>query len=268
MRFSILLAAILAATVIYVSCNKHTTQKSVTSSNKVVSGWSDSSRPELKTQLVFDGSNEVIKEETINDYSTYQFSSDSVIITEFNKDENRVVYQFKGKLDSLKRLVSGCATSSYILSAPDTTSHIYVYNNEGYLLNETRTSSTSDTFEIIYNYEDNVVKRVATYTNGILYNTKEFSYYDNDINYSLPEETKFRKNLNNLVGRSSAKLLKKTVSIGKNGKEKYTVNHQYTFDPNGYAARMISRKGKKVTGVISFYYGERLSSIANSVAAK
>ena len=129
MRFSILLAAILAATVIYVSCNKHTAQKSVTSSNKVVSGWSDSSRPELKTQLVFDGSNEVIKEETINDYSTYQFSSDSVIITEFNKDENRVVYQFKGKLDSLKRLVSGCATSSYILSAPDTTSHIYVYNN-------------------------------------------------------------------------------------------------------------------------------------------
>jgi hypothetical protein len=268
MRFSILLAAILAVTFIYVSCNKHTSQRSTTrTSDKVLSGWADSAQPALKTKLTFDGSNEIIREETANDYSTYEFSRDSITIREFSKEEDRLVYEFKGKLDSLKRLISGTATSCYIISAPDTVQHQYEYNAQGYLLSEKRISGAVDTFSIVYEYEENLVTKVSTYSNNVLYNTKEFTYYENEIRYSLPEEIKFRKNLNHLVGNSSNKLLKKTISMGKNGKQTYTVNHQYSFDPNGYASQMINKKGKKVSGVVNFYYGEKSSGIENSVAA-
>lgn len=267
MRFCILLVAILAITFIYVSCNKHTIQKSTGDINKVVSGWAHSSNSGLRTELSFDQARNIVKEETDNDISTYQFVNDSIIIREFDKEENRCVYQFAGKIDSQKRLVRGIATSSYITTAPDTVHHFFEYNKEGYLLTETRRSSSSDTFLVRYEYEDIVMKKVTTFSNSTVYNTKEFTYYDNELSYSLPEETKFRKNLNNLVGHSNQKLVKKIVSTGKNGKEKYISNYEYQMDANGYASRMISRKGKKIGGVVTFYYGETVDPLNKAVAA-
>lgn len=267
MRFCILLVAILAITFIYVSCNKHTIQKSTGNINKVLSGWEHSANSELRTQLSFDETRNVVKEETGNDISSYEFAGDSLIIREFNKEENRYVYEFKGKLNNQKRLVSGIATSSYITTTPDTVHHMFEYNKEGYLLTETRLSSSPDTFRIKYEYEDNVVKKAMTYSDSVLFNTKEFTYYDNDLSYSLPEETKFRKNINKLVGRSGQKLIKKIVSTGRNNKKRYILNYEYEMDANGYASKMISKNGKKVKGIISFYYGQAVNTSNMSVAA-
>src|SRR5688500_2413475 len=181
MRFCLLLVAILAITFIYMSCNKHTIQKSSGNINRVLSGWSHSTNPELRTQFFFDETRNIVKEETENDISSYQFMQDSVIIREFNKEENRYVYEFMGKLDNQQRLVSGTATSSYFISAPDTVNHFFEYNKEGYLLAEMRLSSISDTFLIKYEYDDDMVKKVSTFQNSVLYNTKEFTYYGKDL---------------------------------------------------------------------------------------
>ena len=267
MRFCILLVAVLAITFIYVSCNKHTVQNYTGNINKVLSGWEHSTDPASRTQLSFDEGRNVIKEETGNDISSYQFVNDSLIIREFSKEENRYVYEFAGRLDNQKRLVSGIATSSYITSTPDTIQHFFEYNKEGFLVTEKRISASSDTFRIQYEYEANVVKKVLTYSDTVLYNTKEFTYYDNELSYTLPEETKFRKNINNLVGRSEHKLVKKIVSTGRNGRQKYMANYEYQMDANGYASKMISRKGKKIGAVMTFYYGEILNASNKTLAA-
>jgi hypothetical protein len=267
MRFCILLMAISAVTFIYVSCNKHTIQKSTGNINKTLSGWEHSSNPNLRTQLSFDGKQHTIKEETIGDISSYEFLSDSLTITEFNKEENRYVYEFKGKLDNQKRLVSGVATSSYVPTAPDTVLHLFEYNQAGYLLTELRISSSSDTFRIKYEYEGNTVKKVSTYSDTVLFNTKEFTYYDDELSYSLPQETKFRKNINNLVGHPEQHLVKQITSIGRKGKKKYTLNYEYQIDENGYASKMIAKNGKKISAVINYYYGHATDN-SNIVAVK
>ena len=268
MRFCLLLVAIFAITFIYVSCNKHIIQKSTVSVNKVLNGWSHSTNPQLRTELSFNEAQKVTKEETDSDISSYHFMNDSLIIREFNKDENRYVYEFKGKLDNQTRLISGTATSSYIPNTPDTVHHAFEYDKKGHLISEKRISSLSDTFRIDYEYEDDIVRKVSTYTNEILYNTKEFTYYDNDLSYDLPEETKFRRNINNLVGRSEQKLIKKVVSTGRSGKQKYILNYEYKMDESGYVSRMISKKGKKASGVMTFNFEPASNVSKMSIAAK
>lgn len=254
MRLCLLLVAILAITIIYVSCNKHTIQKSTVAVNKVLDGWSNSTNPQLHTDLSFNEAQKVTIEETDSDISSYHFVNDSVIIREFNKEEKRYVYEFKGRLDNQNKLISGTATSSYIPNTPDTVHHVFEYDTKGHIISEKRISSLSDTFRIGYEYEDDIVKKVSTYTNGVIYNTKEFTYYDNDLVYDLPEETKFRRNVNKLVGRNEQKLVKKVISTGRNGKQKYVLNYEYKMDEHGYVSRMISKKGKKVSGVMTFHY--------------
>ncbi|MBC7827259.1 MAG: hypothetical protein H7122_05910 [Chitinophagaceae bacterium] len=266
MRFCILLVAIIATACIYMACNKHTSQRPVAGQNKILSGWVDSANAGLATHLTLNEAQHVTKEESDNDIASYQFSGDIVIIREFNKEENRYVYEFVGKMDSNKRLLSGIATSSYISSTPDTVYHDFVYNGEGCLVKETRISDVTDTFLIKYEYEDKMLKKVLTYSNGTLFNTKEFTYYDNDLSCDLPDEFKFRKNINNLVGLSDQKPVKKIVSAGRNGKQRYILNYEYKMDRNGYAFQVIGRKGKKVSGVTTYYYNSTLNSSNVSVA--
>jgi len=236
--------------------------------NKVLNSWSYSTNPQLRTEFNFNEAQKVTTEETDSDISSYDFINDSVIIREFSKEEKRYVYEFKGRLDNQNKLISGTATSSYIPNTPDTVHHVFEYDKEGHLISEKRISFSSDTFRIGYEYEDDVVRKVSTYTSGILYNTKEFTYYDSDLSYDLPEETKFRRNINNLVGRSKQKLVKKVVSTGRNGKQKYILNYEYQMDENGYASRMISKKGKKVSGVTTFHYEPRLNDSKMSIVVK
>ena len=268
MRFCISLVAILAITFIYVSCNKHTIQKPVGISDRTLSGWSHSDDPQQRTQLTFDDSMQVVREETGNEISSYQFTKDSVIIREFHKDENRYVYEFKGRLDGKKRLLSGTAFSSYVTTAPDTVHQFFTYNKAGALSMEKRISNLTDTFVVTYEYEDNVVAKVKTYSNGQLYNTKEYTYYDDELSNGLPEEVKFRKNVNNLVGVAGHKLIRKITSIGGNGKEKYKLNYEYQMDGNGYASKMITKRGKKVSGVMTYFYVPTTNDLNKSLASK
>ena len=268
MRFCISLVAILAVTFIYVSCNRHSVQKPVANSNKILSGWSYTGKSDLDTRFTFNERNHVIKEETAHDISTYDLRGDSVIITEFSTDENRVVYEFKGRLDKKSRLVSGLAVSSYITTAPDTVEHMFQYNSNGFLSMEKRIAKSSDVFLVKYEYDEGVLSKVETFTNGHLFNTKKYQYYDEFLSYALPEETKFRKNVNNLVGLSGNRLVKKVISTGRNGKENYKLNFEYQVDQDGYAAKMISKKGKKANVVMTYLYDDVIAGVDQSVAAK
>jgi hypothetical protein len=268
MRFCISLVAIFAVMFIYVSCNKHTVPKSTGNINMTLSSWEHSSNPGFHTQLSFDEMHRIIKEETGSDISSYEFSTDSLTITELNKEENRYVYKFKGKLDNQKRLVSGVATSSYLPTAPDTVQHLFEYNKAGYLLTELRISSSSDTFRIKYEYEDNMVKKVSTYSDTILFNTKEFTYYDRELSCSLPQETKFRQNINNLVGRSEQHLVKQVISTGRKGKKKYILNYEYQVDKNGNATKVMTKSGKKTKTIVSYFYAHAADNSNTAVAAK
>ncbi len=267
MRFAILVISFLAIGFIYIGCNKYSIQKPIPRPEKMVSGWMDSGNADDKTKYFFDQANHVTKEESGSEISSYEFLKDSVIIKEFSKDENRFVYEFRGRLDTNKSLVSGVANSSYITSAPDTVYHRFEYNKDGFLTWEERISTSSDSFSIEYEYEDNQLKKAFTYSNGELYNTKEFEYYQNDFTPGLPENFKFRKNINRLVGRSGEYLIKKIVSTGKSGKQRYILHYEYQKDADGYAYKVIGKKGKKTRTVVNYFYAPLSNSSAGLLAA-
>ena len=267
MRFAISVMSFLTFGLIYIGCNRHSIQKPIPRPEKMVSGWVDSGNADDKTQYIFDQANHVTKEESASEISSYEFLEDSVIIKEFSKDENRFVYEFRGRLDTNKRLVSGIANSSYITTAPDTVYQCFEYNKEGFLAREERISASSDSFSIEYEYKDNQLKKAFTYSNGELYNTKEFEYYQTDFTPGLPENFKFRGNINRLVGRSSGHLVKKIVSKGKNGKQKYTIRYEYQKDPDGYAYKVIGKKGKKTRTVVNYFYAPLSNSSTGLLAA-
>ena len=267
MRFIITIISFSALGFVYLGCNRYSIQKSITRPEKMVSGWMDSSNADDRTQYLFDHANHVTKEESANQISSYEFVKDSVIIREFNKDENRFVYEFRGRVDASNRLVSGIANSSYIPTAPDTVDHSFHYNKDGFLTKEERISTASDIFSIEYEYKDNQLNKVFTYSNGELYNTKEFEYYQSDFMPGLPEPFKFQKNINRLVGRSSEYLIKKIVSTGKNGKQKYILRYEYQKDPHGYAYKVIGKKGKKGRTVVNYFYAPLSNSSTGLLAA-
>ena len=273
MRLGILIISMMVFASIYIGCSRFTIQNSDTYSSYIVQGWIDSANPQLETRLTFDLVNpfdlvnHVTKEESGIEAVFYEYLRDSVIIKEFNKEESRFVYEFRGRLDSRGRLISGTATSSYVSTTPDTVQHFFEYNEDGFLSKETRLTNFTDSFVIKNEYDGKNLKQQLTYSGGVLYNTKDFEYYSHLLNPGLPEGFKFRNNLNNLVGRSGESLIKKITSIGKNSKKKYIQTYEYQNAGEGYTYTAIGKKNKKINSTTTYFYTPANHSSIGSLTA-
>jgi YD repeat-containing protein len=189
--------------------------------------------------------------------NAFKFWADSTLLTEYSKTENRIVYEFKGKLDSAGKLMSGLAIASYSSWKPDTISHRFEYNAAGYLVKEFRDYGKAGTYTIVYEYEAGDAVKIYTWFNNELYNTKELEYYPQKDNLTGLEDFKFRRNVNNLTGNVSRHLVKKISSVARNGKLNYSFNYEYETDEAGLPLKLITKKGKKINSVTTYFYASK-----------
>ena len=247
----LLTVATVALAVTYLACNLNTAQGSIIQP-EIITGWKTDASG--NTSFQFDRDQRVIKEETENDVTSYVFNNDSISITEFNKSENREVYSFNGKLDGNNRIIGGRSIATYISTSPDTIQHSFSYNSTGQLSEEKKSFSTKSEYRIRYTYKGGELTTVATYLNGVLYNSKEMTYYHGITGYGMQEQLKFHKNINNLVGKSNHSIVKDITSFGPKGDKKYKLRYAFENDRRGYPVKLISRKGKKIENTITFTY--------------
>jgi len=204
--------------------------------------------------LVKDSEGRITSMETAADRNTFVFQADSVVLREFSKTDNRIVYEFKGRRDMTGKLVSGVAIASYAINSPDTVMHYFEYNTTGYLVKEVRDYGKSGVYAIVYDYEEGDATRISTWYNNQLYNTKTLEYYTDKDNLTTLEDFKFRKNINGLAGKTSSHLVKKITSVARTGKLNYSFNYEYETDEEGLPIRAIAKRGKKINSVTTYFY--------------
>ncbi len=64
--------------------------------------------------------------------------------------------------------------------------------------------------------------------------------------------------MNELVGNTSRHLVKKITFVARNGKLNYSFNFEYETDDEGLPLKLITRKGKKVSGATTYFYAAKV----------
>lgn len=220
--------------------------------------WECSGDSTSFTRLVKDNEGRITTVENHEEINSFRFWEDSVLLTEYAKAGERIVYTFKGRLDSTRKLISGLAVATYNVYAPDTIQHHFQYNTGGYLIKEIRDYGKAGTYVIAYEYKGSDAVKIITWFNNERTNTKVLEYYKGKPNLTGLEDFKFRKNINNLTGNSSSHLVKQITSTAGNGKLNYAFTYEYETDPEGLPVKLIAKRGRKVSAVTTFYYTAKL----------
>lgn len=220
--------------------------------------WQSTGDSASSTWLTKDSVGRIISLENNAEINSFRFWADSVLLTEYSKTEDRVVYTFKGRHDTAGKLISGKAIATYDVYAPDTVLHRFEYNTGGYLVKEYRDYGKTGTYIIAYEYDGNDVVKISTWLNNVLNNTKELAYYKEKNNLTGLEDFKFRRNINSLAGNSSRHLVKQITSTAGNGRRNYSFNYEYETDEDGFPVKLIAKRGKKVSAVTTYYYATKM----------
>lgn len=242
----------------YVACMRMKVQRVNPVIKKNLVKWESMGDSASSTRLVKDQQGRITSMENDVEVNSFHFLTDSVLLTEYSKAENRVVYAFKGRRDHAGKLISGMAVAAYAAYDPDTVLHRFEYNAGGYLVKEFRDYGKDGTYIIVYEYEGDDVIKISTWYNNELYNTKELQYYTGKDNLTGLEDFKFRKNINNLAGNTSRHLVKKITSVARNGKLNYSFDYEYETDEEGLPVKLIAKKGKKVNAVTTYFYASKI----------
>ncbi|NII23847.1 hypothetical protein HB364_02065 [Pseudoflavitalea sp. X16] len=238
----------------YVACRHMKVQHGTPVIRKNLVKWESKGDATASAQLTKDEQGRITGIENDTEINTFRYWSDSLMLLEHAKPETRVVYEFKGKLDNMGRLLSGVAIAAYADYNPDTVYHRFEYNATGGLVKEFRDYGKDGIYIITYEYKNGDVVKICTWYNNELYNTKELEYYADKKNLTGLEDFKFRKNINNLVGNTSRHLVKKITSVARGGKINYSFNYEYETDMEGLPVKLITKKGKKVSTVTTYFY--------------
>lgn len=242
---------------VYMACMHMKLQRANPVIQRTLVKWESLGDSTFSTRLVKDRQGHVVCLENDAELNNFRFWKDSVLLTEYAKTETRVVYEFKGRLDSTGKLISGKAVAAYDTYHPDTVLHRFEYNTRGYLVKEVRDYGQAGVYMITYEYEEGDAVKICTWHNNELYNTKELEYYSGKDNLTGLEDFKFRKNINNLAGHTSRHLVKKITSIAGNGKINYSFNYEYETDEQGLPLKLIAKKGKKISTVTTYFYASK-----------
>lgn len=254
MKWQIMAGATILSLAGYMACVKAKVKHEDPVITKKLVSWEITGDSTATTRLIKDSLGRVVSMENNTEINTFTYVADSLLINEFSKAENRIVYTFRGKIDSGGKLSGGTAIAAYGAFQPDTVLHRFEYNERGYLVRELRDYGEAGTYAIAYEYRGNDATRILTWYNNELYNTKELEYYADKKNVAGLEDFKFRRNINSLAGHNSQHLVKRISSVAGDGKLNYSFTYEYETDEEGLPVKLIAKKGKKVSGVTTYFY--------------
>lgn len=254
MKWQIMASVAVVSLCGYVACIQAKVQQKRPVIAKRLLRWQSMGDSASVTQLTKDSAGRITIVENSTEINTFRYVQDSFLLTEYSKKAGRVVYSFRGVVDTTGKLLQGVAIAAYGSFKPDTVLHHFEYNKSGYLVKEARDYGAAGTYTISYEYEGADVVRILTWYNNELNNTKELAYYTDKVNATGLEDLKFRHNINNLVGRNSEHLIRTISSANGSGKLNYAFTYEYETDADGLPVKLIAKKGRQVKAVTTYYY--------------
>ena len=116
----------------------------------------------------YDSKGRVTRLDEGEDVSTLTYTGNEVSISEWRKEDNREVFNFKGKLNALGNMTEGSGTSEYNKGQLRQVKYSFEYNAEGYIAKKTQNYDNGATvYEFLYTYKDGNLTGFQVLTNGV-----------------------------------------------------------------------------------------------------
>ncbi len=193
--------------------------------------------------FTYDTQGRLVKEDDNYQTEGYEYTGNTVHITDYNKSKARIVSDITGTTDNAGRMISFTLNNTYTLNSPYTQQAVLTYDANGYLTQIKFTRLYQGNTEILtYDFtviDGDYTKLLGTYIiNGQFGSsfTEIFEYYTdkNDPTgidtYPIVYET-FGYN-NGLFGKTNKHLIKHVQNGVVN--PTWVMDYTYTLDSNGY----------------------------------
>lgn len=156
------------------------------------------------------------------------------------------VQDAQGRVTKLERYKSGALISK----------QEFKYNAEGYLIEQTISQTSSNTFEkSVYDYQNGNLTSISLYIGGIKMGSFVFDYYtnlSNPIQFDLFDFKRIEFVTDAQFGKQSKNLLKNVKLYDGSGQHFVELNLSYATDAEGYIKTMIySLNGQ---GIITYTF--------------
>lgn len=181
----------------------------------------------------YDAKGRVTRFDDGGDVSTLTYTGNEVNITEVRKDENRVVFNFKGKLNAQGLMTEGSGTSEYNQGQLRQVQYTFEYNAEGYMTKKIQNYDNGATvYEHRYTYTNGNLTGYQVLTNGVY-------EYGGVWEYDTTREDKMGINWNHFnpanqfTGKTNRNVAVKYTGKRPGATDWYSTS-MYVYDAEGY----------------------------------
>lgn len=208
--------------------------------------------PDNWVKLKYDSKGRVIEVDGDEDIYTITYQNNQVHVSEFRKAENRIVFDFTGKLNAKGHVTEGSGTSSYTGKVYQET-YKFEYDAAGNLVMKFLDRNNGElTFRYDYFYKNGNLSGFDAYMNGVLDYSGAYEYYADREDRSKINWEQF-STANTFTGNVNKNLMSKYTGF-RDGKESWHVNFTYDFDADGYPVSATAAYSSGKTYILSYKY--------------
>lgn len=183
--------------------------------------------------IEYDAKGRVTRFDEGEDVSTLTYTGNEVTISELRKDGNRIVLNFKGKLNAQGMITEGAGTSEYNQGQLRQVKYAFEYNAEGYMTKKIQNYDNGTTiYEHRYTYTNGNLTGFQVLTNGVY-------EYGGTWEYDTTHEDKMGINWNHFnpanqfTGKTNRNMAVKYIGH-RPGTPDWHSTSTYTYDKDGY----------------------------------
>ncbi len=203
--------------------------------------------------FTYDTKGRLIKEENNDGYGTYEYSSNAVLIKDFNKLVNKLEFVINGTTDNAGRMISFTGIN-YNGNVPVNLTAVFTYDANGYIAQYKRTNNNN-----VYTYDftvtDGDYTKLIIHQNGAELYTQTTDFFTDKTAQSVVENDipeSFCYN-NGLFGKTNTHLAKYRQELLPGAiLPVWKFNMAYTLDNDGYIQTILSSGSTNSLATYSF----------------
>jgi hypothetical protein len=230
------LFSVFAIAIVFASCSKEKSPVPSAPKEKKFVERNNLNTPSDWTKYHYDASGRLVKEETDSRFTTYQYQSSKVVISDFFQSNG----QLSGKQDLILDASGRCVSRYYIQPSGDTLMIDQIqYNATGFLTKIETQYKTGEHWKSTYVIEGGNVVEDVTYRNGILNDSTRY-YYSGVVTKS---------GFNSITDSPVGKLYGERSKNVLNSFKRYDISGQLTYsrenvievDADGYMTKCVAK---------------------------
>ncbi len=192
--------------------------------------------------FTYDTNGRLIKEEDNDGYRTYEYSSNTVLIKDFNKLVNKLGLVINGTIDNAGRIAT-FAGINYNGNVPVNQIAVFTYDANGYITQYKRTNNNVSVYTYDFTVTDGDYTKLIVRQNGAELYTQTTDFFTDKIAQSvvendIPESFCYNTGLFGKTNTHLAKYRQELLPGALLPVWKY--NMAYTLDNDGYIQTILS----------------------------